>query len=248
MKKTILVYILFISSFIYSQSGKISYVAHINIDTVFTPKMEKKIDSLKYDKSEMKEMMKSMANNNEDISYTLTFNVNESLFKKEESLENDNEKGINFLKFMAGSDDYYTSILDKKIIRKTEKTEKTYLINYSFPKWKYSNETKKIGKYLCYKATTTRTHKNTFTGNTKTFVITAWYTKEIPINFGPKNYGGLPGLIIQLTDASVVFTATNVKINPKKSIKIKKPEKGEVITAEAYNEMKRVSLKKRFAR
>ena len=32
----------------------------------------------------------------------------------------------------------------------------------------------------------------------KTIEVTAWYTPEIPINQGPADYWGLPGLILEV--------------------------------------------------
>ena len=33
--------------------------------------------------------------------------------------------------------------------------------------------------------------------------ITAWYTPQIPVSHGPAEYGGLPGLILELITAMV---------------------------------------------
>lgn len=59
-------------------------------------------------------------------------------------------------------------------------------------KWKlYIVDTATIAGYHCQKATTT------YAGR----FYTAWYTKQLPIADGPYKFGGLPGLIIQITDA-----------------------------------------------
>jgi GLPGLI family protein len=56
--------------------------------------------------------------------------------------------------------------------------------------WKiYDNETKKIGDYVAIKAT------GLFRGSE----IEAYFCSEIPINFGPWKFKGLPGLILELT-------------------------------------------------
>lgn len=56
--------------------------------------------------------------------------------------------------------------------------------------WKIENETKKIGEYSCQKATLI------YCGR----YWEAWFTKEIPLNFGPYIFRGLPGLILNLKD------------------------------------------------
>lgn len=73
-------------------------------------------------------------------------------------------------------------------------------LNYT---WNITNETKKIKNFTCYKATTT------FRGNN----FEAWFTPDIPINAGPWKWYGLPGLIVEATDAdkSVVFKLEKVE-------------------------------------
>ncbi|WP_240614833.1 GLPGLI family protein [Polaribacter filamentus] len=67
-----------------------------------------------------------------------------------------------------------------------------------------------MGTYTCYKATYTKEIENTtmsiVNGETKevknkeTIVTTAWYTTQIAISNGPKDYQGLPGLILEIND------------------------------------------------
>ncbi|OPC04684.1 hypothetical protein BAS09_03050 [Elizabethkingia ursingii] len=76
-----------------------------------------------------------------------------------------------------------------KILEHLGKIE--YLIDDSLPivNWKVNyNASKKIDKYLCYKATTV------FRGSN----IVAYFTKEIPYSTGPYKFGGLPGLILEV--------------------------------------------------
>ncbi|MEY8782023.1 GLPGLI family protein [Allomuricauda sp. XS_ASV26] len=76
----------------------------------------------------------------------------------------------------------------------TEDDGKTYtgysIVEPITVKWKLGNETKKIDKYLCKKATTRFRGRN----------YVAWYTEEIPISIGPWKFHGLPGIIINITD------------------------------------------------
>ncbi len=70
---------------------------------------------------------------------------------------------------------------DKQIYVKDEATK----LN-----WKLSTESKKIGNFLCKKATTFFRGRN----------YTAWYTSKIAIPFGPWKLHGLPGLILEAYD------------------------------------------------
>jgi len=62
-------------------------------------------------------------------------------------------------------------------------------------KWEMKNDTSTVLSYLCQKAITT------FRGRT----YEAWYTTEIPINNGPWKFGGLPGLILKVSDRKQYF-------------------------------------------
>lgn len=79
--------------------------------------------------------------------------------------------------------------------------------------WNLKNETKKIGEFNCQKATIQ------FRGRE----YTAWFTKEIPVPFGPWKFKGLSGLILEIYDADKVFhiIAKKIKIEKKQECKIK---------------------------
>jgi GLPGLI family protein len=104
---------------------------------------------------------------------------------------------------------------------------KKFIVKDSLPKWKLHNETKTIGNYICYKATTSRRIVNT----KGTFYkdVEAWYTPELTVPFGPKGYGGLPGLIIELTEDKITYYATKIDLTYKIK-KINKPIKGRIIS------------------
>jgi len=61
--------------------------------------------------------------------------------------------------------------------------------------WVISNETKEILSYSCRKATTV------FRGRE----YEAWFTTDIPLNNGPWKFGGLPGLILRVSDTNNYF-------------------------------------------
>ena len=70
----------------------------------------------------------------------------------------------------------------------------------------------------------------------KEITITAWYTPEIPVNQGPENYWGLPGLILEVNDGKTVILCSKVVLNAKDKVEIKAPTNGKVISQKEYDE------------
>ena len=121
-------------------------------------------------------------------------------------------------------------------------------------KWVMEKEQKMIGNYLCFKATAKVPKPKTMTSvwrNTEKqndsikdssideskeeyLTITAWYTPQIPVSHGPAQYGGLPGLILELTNDSTVMLCTKVVMNPDKRIQISEPKKGEFVSRKEF--------------
>lgn len=132
--------------------------------------------------------------------------------------------------------------------------------------WKLEQETKLIGGYNCYKATAVKEPSKTdfrnfrpkkeddkkeeakkTSGETKTnfadnfempkeIVVTAWYTPEIPVNQGPENYWGLPGLILEINDGTTTILCSKVVLNAKEKVEIKPAKKGKVVSQKEYDE------------
>ncbi|GEM53971.1 hypothetical protein B0A58_03750 [Flavobacterium branchiophilum NBRC 15030 = ATCC 35035] len=97
--------------------------------------------------------------------------------------------------------------------------------------WKIETETKEIGKYLCNKATTK------FRG--VDYVV--WYTKQIPVSFGPWKFRGLEGLILECYDIKNMYHIQANKITIEKNCTnvIKKINKKNAISWYEYIELKK---------
>ncbi len=99
--------------------------------------------------------------------------------------------------------------------------------------WELSQETLKIGSYLCRKATLK---------NPKDEPVTAWFTMDVPTNFGPRMYYGLPGLIIKLESGDLKIEA--VKITPsKESLNLERPNKGKHVSEAEFDKIVREKTK-----
>ena len=71
----------------------------------------------------------------------------------------------------------------------------------------------------------------------KTIDIVAWYTPQIPVSHGPAEFGGLPGLILELTTDETVLLCSKIVMNPEKKDEILMPSKGEKVTRKEYDEI-----------
>lgn len=214
MKKIIfsfLLCLLTISS--YSQSGEATY-------TFFIAKngMSKKIDSLTQkgtgsNKAEALSLLKGIFQGNTgSFEFQLKFNQDNSLFSFQEKMDIDNENGIKttLLKSMSSSNKkYYYNRKSKEIYNQTILLGETYLIKSSSDslQWKLTNESRVIRGYTCYKAVTYKTRYN-LSGSTAKDKVVAWYAPSIPLSYGPYNFVGLPGLVIEAYEKNKMITLT----------------------------------------
>ena len=100
--------------------------------------------------------MKSML----EKTYVLNFNRSESTYKEEEKLEapgtGSSRWGGMMSSFTGGPQ--YKNVKESIILQEQEFFGKQFLVKDSLPKleWKLGSETKQIGQYTCFKATTTK--------------------------------------------------------------------------------------------
>jgi len=227
-------------------------------------------------KKQIAERMKSML----EKTYVLNFNRSESTYKEEEMLDAPGAGGGRWRGMMSSftGGPQYKNIKEDLILQEQEFFGKSFLVKDSLPKleWKLGSETKQIGQYTCFKATTTKPvdemdfmsmrrrgrggdeNKNaekkegeekadsTKSDSNDPFaeletpkfvIVTAWYTPQIPVSAGPADYHGLPGLILEVQADKTVMLCTKIVMNPKDKETIDKPEKGEIVTRDEYNQI-----------
>ncbi len=168
-----------------------------------------------------------------DVSFLLVANNEESSFYLDEKMSTDDLENRRY----ASKNIFYRNLKTKTLLELNHFIEGPYLISRKFDKqkWTLHNESKKIGKYKCYKATYNEEEINAITQEIWRSTIVAWYTLDIPLPFGPLDYGGLPGLILYIKEGGVYYIADKVEVNvPIAPEEIKKPTKGRKMTEEEY--------------
>ncbi|MEE9349298.1 MAG: GLPGLI family protein [Flavobacteriaceae bacterium] len=222
MKHILITITLFLTLTSYSQKGKVIYTATFSFDSFYKSKGE----------SDSNESDKDYIENTEDIECELTFNKNESYFKKNDKIVVKKSK-FNITNIKVGRGEFYHNRKDNETIEMYEFFGEDFLITKNKIIWEFENETKTISGYLCKKAVTVLKLSGR-NGIIERKVI-AWYAPKIPISFGPKNYNGLPGLIISLQEGDFFYIATKIILNTTKDILITKPTNGKNMTQNEFD-------------
>ena len=190
--------------------------------------------------------------------YILDFTKSESMFKQKQELDGPkvpkSNGAIIMIGGMAGGRDVlYKNIKEKRMANKTDLMGKIFLIkdNLVSYDWELTGETKNIGNYTCYKAVFEKEEESVeikmIDGEVKEEkgmkkrTIVAWYTPDVSISNGPKNFGGLPGLILEVNDGNETIMCSEIVLNPSETIDIKEPTKGKIVTRKKFAE---ISLEK----
>lgn len=185
--------------------------------------------------------------------YVLSFNENESVFKEEEKVDAisgaTDSWGSNFTR-----GEQYKNVKEAKLIQAQEFYGKRFLVKddlYAI-NWNIGKETKKIGQYLCFKATASvptdelawfdfswgdlrnSTTSSSDSNEIKLTDVEAWFTLQIPLKNGPAEYWGLPGLILEVSAGNTTILCSKIVLNSKENVEIIAPDKGKEITKKEY--------------
>jgi GLPGLI family protein len=180
------------------------------------------------------------------LKFELTFNDSISEFKllKNMSLDGQNLE-MAIIDSRAKKEIY---IFKNKIYHNNEnglfKENEFLIIGPLNQNWKLTNESKIIDGYTCYKATNEYIVVNS-KGTFKHPVI-AWFCPQIPISIGPRGYGGLPGLILELQEWNSVFGVEKMEFsNNVKEIIL--PKEGKIISEQEYQNKVGAAAKREFS-
>lgn len=231
LKKRIFFLLLF-SCYFFSLFGqntfKVLYkagIVKINYDSVFKVNKKLKKYNTNHYANYLKKEQKLLSDLLKKTHLFLEYNETASVFYINYVLENDGINTVHFNNRINVNGLFYTD--SKRTLNSKTSFGQKFIIDFPKYKWNIENISKKIANYNCYKATTIKTVL-TISGEKK-LKVTAWFTPEIPFNYGPKEYSGLPGLIVQLIDESGV-TFQIEKIEKTENKVIKEPTKGKKLT------------------
>ncbi len=223
-------------------------------------RMNIKMDSTRVSPAQQQQIMEMMKRQMEK-SFELIFDKTTSIYKEEAKLEQESG-GFGGMMIMIGgalNGRHFKDVKKKTYSKESELMGKNFLIKDSLPtyNWKMVNESKMIGNNLCFKATTTikntevamnfgrgggqnrqqNTQNNEAATGPREILVEAWYTPEIPVNTGPGEYWGLPGLIMEVNADRTSLQLVKLDLNPKERIQIKEPDKGKIVTKNEYDKI-----------
>ena len=167
--------------------------------------------------------------------YTLSFNEAESLFQEDASQR---EETSPLLQRALGGAARFNPPKIKVLqiyqnLDKAEKLEQVEFMTRNFvvagkleaSSWKITAKKKKVLDYVCVGA-------DMQVGDE---TITAWFTSEIPVAFGPDGYHGLPGLILGIEkNGDMLVLASGIELSEPKRLEI--PSNGQKINRSAFDE------------
>lgn len=206
MKYLIILFLISCST-IAQTSGYVEYKSKIVSQMIDTSNIEN--DDIK---KSMQQTVNKMKRQMPYVTYELKFADKQAVFSMKQQMSVDDAVDFKSISnFSDAEGDFFTDIDVELMLRKLKAWNNEYIIRYSFSEWEIKNERKVILGYDCIKATTKKQLDN---GNS--IEVVAWFAKDIPFNFGPKEYAGLPGLILEIKERGIQFYATQVDLNDKK--------------------------------
>jgi GLPGLI family protein len=236
MKKIVVLVLLF-SFFGFSQE-KMEFVYKVtSVGSMYDPTDE--------NSKLIKEYLLKMEQQLEDLTYSLRIKGKESLWFLHDKMS---YSEAHMGKALGGDSNYFFDGLTNNYIEQKIFLDNYFIVNKKQKdfKWELSNETKEILGYTCYKAVSTEV--KTIKGKDKTFYTIAWYAPALKYQIGPKDFGGLDGLILELTDKKRKYYCTEI-LSPEKMpmFILEKPTKGKVVTEEEFLiEMNRLAEERGF--
>ena len=131
--------------------GKVTYV--VSMESYTKEKIDSISKNLKTKNVKMDKWMRDILENTPDVNAYLEFSNEASLYFVEDKMENDGKKTFNMNRVFAGGDNiYYKNTETKEYFNESSTFGELMLIEIEPKKWQITQESKKIGNYVCFKA------------------------------------------------------------------------------------------------
>ncbi|MGB3196668.1 MAG: GLPGLI family protein [Saprospiraceae bacterium] len=209
---------------------------HSSGEIIYKTKMRwaKVVQTLPYLSKEEKDRVLMTWGKDEDneqgTKYILQWENKKTIYTFKPTIAAEEEHNYSWRKNMYYLTRDYTTNISQDL---KETLGKTYLIedHNIKPKWKILNEIKEVSGYICMKAETIDTVKDQ--------KIIAWFTDQIPLSYGPAEYNGLPGVILEINknDGNLVIVADEIHLGKKTTTLKQVKMKGKKIKQAQFNEL-----------
>jgi GLPGLI family protein len=240
--KFFLFFILYLINFnVHSQnikSIKVTY-GYLNTSKKFNSKLDvslKEKDEF-LDKKSITSIEQAYLIIEENLNYEMIATKNESIFKSNKILTNDNISTVQKVIIdNIGKINLYQNKTNNELFSSVNVLDTDFLVDLNYPNslnYEYTSESKFINDFECFKV-------NVF--NNSQFLLSAWYCPKININGGPEFCYNLPGLVLEVNykSYSIVCKTISFKLNEDDLNKIKKPD-GVYITRFELNERLKIA-------
>lgn len=203
----------------FTTSGVVEYTRRINMYAI----IKKMIETDDTWSAQFFESYKKNHPQFKELKSTLTFANNKSLFVP---IEEDNPSNDWWSNSPSTSqiNTVYTDLTQGRNVIEKKAFEETFLLSDTTRKihWKITDETREIAGYTCRRA-------NAIVMDS--IYVVAFYTDKIHVSGGPENFGGLPGMILELAlpHDNVSWIATKVTDMPVDTKAIAPPKKGKPV-------------------
>lgn len=198
---------------------------------------------IKHVNEEIKPYILNIEKSLDDLTFTLQIKGKESLWFLN---DRDSYPVSHIGQSFAGNKPYYFDSSKEEYTTQKEFSGSLFLVTQKAQavNWELVDETKIILGYECKKAI----YKKTVEGFDRNheIITEAWYCPKLKYKIGPQDFGGLDGLILELTDVRRKFYCIEILEDSQTSLfVIEKPKKGKPVTDEEYlEEMKKIAIQR----
>ena len=166
----------------------------------------------------------------EQLEYELVFNGQQSRFEMREMMAVGSSDPFVRVANAASQGTFFNDLEQEERFVQRDAFGQELLVQLHPLEWEITNEIATVRGFSCRKAKTEKIVPGR--DGIIRYPVEAWFTTEIPLNFGPVGFAGLPGLIVELNLDNRKFYLKELK--EKENISIKEPTGKKIGTKEFY--------------